>query len=227
MRQRDRGASRVTLLTWLLFAGAVTLLTVRMAGYLATGSPARLVCALLAAGYLAWLLIETPVTFSALSRPAPGRPAPGRPAAESRTLAAYAAARMLLVILAVLPAPPWAAWSPWMVPPIVVFASGVALRVAAIRALGAGYTHHVVHPGERSLVTTGPYRFIRHPAYAGMLAANLGFALFFRSVPSALAWLALLAALIWRIRVEERVLWSVPGYPEFAAGRPRLLAGVW
>jgi hypothetical protein len=57
--------------------------------------------------------------------------------------------------------------------------------------------------------------------------ANLGFILFFRNAASAVAWLVLLGALIWRIRTEERVLWSVPGYPEFATGRARLLVGVW
>jgi protein-S-isoprenylcysteine O-methyltransferase Ste14 len=217
MRRPNRGMSQATLLTRLLFILGVALLAGRAAGYLVAPDPVHLVCALLMITYLAWLLLEARVTFGA----------PRDAAAESGTLVVYASARMLVVISAVLPAVPWAAWSPWMLPPVFLFISGIALRIAAIRALGAIYSHHVVRLERHPLVTTGPYRLVRHPAYAGMLAANLGFILFFRSVPSAVAWLLLLAALIWRIRTEERVLWSVPGYPEFATGRPRLLAGVW
>jgi protein-S-isoprenylcysteine O-methyltransferase Ste14 len=216
--RRDGGPGWATLLTRLLFIAAVALLTVRTAGYLATSAnPVHLASALLIIGYLIWLMLEMPVTFRA----------PRRPAADSATLVAYACIRMLLVILAVLPASPWARLSPLMAPAVALFTSGIALRMTAIRALGPVYSHHVVRLNEHPLVTTGPYRFIRHPAYAGMLAANLGFVLFFFNVPCAVAWLRLLGALIWRIRVEERTLWSVPGYPEFAAGRARLLTGVW
>jgi protein-S-isoprenylcysteine O-methyltransferase Ste14 len=217
MSRPNRGVSQATLLTRLLFILGVALLAGRAAGYLAAPDPVHLVCALLMITYLAWLLLEARVTFGA----------PRDVAAESGTLVVYASARMLVVIAAVIPAAPWAAWSLWMLPPVFLFISGIVLRIAAIRALGAIYSHHVVRLERHPLVTTGPYRLVRHPAYAGMLAANLGFILFFRSVPSAVAWLLLLAALIWRIRTEERVLWSVPGYPEFATGRPRLLAGVW
>lgn len=217
MRRQNRGMIQATLLTRLLFIIGVALLAGRAAGNLIAPNPVHVVGALLMAGYLAWLVLEARVTFGA----------PRDTAAESGTLVTYASARMLLVISAVLPAAPWPGWSPWMLPPVFLFLSGIALRLGAIRALGAIYSHHVVRLEQHPLVTTGPYRFIRHPAYAGMLVANLGFILFFRNAASAVAWLVLLGALIWRIRTEERVLWSVPGYPEFATGRARLLVGVW
>ena len=205
-------------LTRILFVVAVTVMAVRAIGYLAgVSDPAELISALLIVAYLGWLGVEIPVTFRK----------PTQPVAESRTLAAYAGARMLLVIAAVLPATPWSAWSAWMVPPAVMFVAGIALRVTAIRWLGRLYTHHVLRRERHPLVTDGPYRFLRHPAYAGMLLANLGFVLFFHHGSAVAALLLLGAVLVWRIRTEERVLWSVTGYPEFAAGRPRLLPGVW
>jgi protein-S-isoprenylcysteine O-methyltransferase Ste14 len=219
LTQRRHGAGRLAaLITRVLFVAAVTLLAARISGQLAAAAdPAHLAGPLLMAAYLAWLILEVPVTFRA----------PRQPVAEGGTLAAYAGARMVLVISAVLPAAPWPRWSPWMLPWLAMFGSGVALRTLAIRALGAGYTHHVLRRDRHVIVTTGPYRLVRHPAYAGMLLANLGFVLFFRNAASLAAWLLLLAALVWRIRTEERVLWPVPGYPEFAAGRARLLPGVW
>ena len=217
MRRPDRGMIQATLLTRLLFIIAVALLAGRAIGNLVAPDPVHVVGALLMVSYLAELVPEARVTFGA----------PRDNAAESGTPLMYASARMLLVISAILPAAPWPGWSPWMLPLVLLFFTGIALRLGAIRALGTVYSHHVVRLEQHPLVTTGPYRLVRHPAYAGMLVANLGFILFFRNPASVAAWLVLLGALIWRIRTEERVLWSIPGYPEFATGRARLLVGVW
>ena len=211
-------ASAATLFTRVLFVAGGALLVVRaVAHFAAAADPVRLVAGLLLVAYLAWVVLETRVTF--------GEPA--QRAAESRTLTAYASARTLVGVCAVLPAVPWSGWSPWLAVPIAVFAAGVALRFAAIRALGSHYTHHVVRRDDHELVTHGPYRVLRHPAYSGMLLANAGFVAFFLN-PAAVVALGLLAAALgWRILTEERVLWSLPGYPGFAATRSRLIPGVW
>ncbi|GAB3451554.1 methyltransferase family protein [Actinophytocola sediminis] len=209
--------ARVTAYTRVLFGGVVALLVVRLVGHLTTAGGARLAAAVLITGYLGWLVAELRVTFSK----------PAEPVSEVRTILAYATARALVIISAVLPDVGWTAFSAWQLLPAALFAGGIALRVIAIRHLAAQYTHHVVKREHHVVVTNGPYRFLRHPAYAGMLLANLGFVGFFLNPASVLAYLALAGVLVWRIRTEEKALWSVPGYPAFAAGRARLVAGVW
>ncbi|UVS79520.1 isoprenylcysteine carboxylmethyltransferase family protein [Actinokineospora sp. UTMC 2448] len=210
--------SAAILLTRVLFVAGSALLVFRAVTHLLAGDdPVRLVAGLFMVAYLAWVVLETRVTFQE----------PSQEAAESRTLTAYASARTVVGICAVLPAVPWTAWSPWLAAPIAVFGAGIALRFAAIRALGRQYTHQVVKRDDHELVTHGPYRMLRHPAYSGMLLANAGFVGFFLN-PAAVVALGLLAAALgWRIVTEERVLWSLAGYPAFAATRARLIPGVW
>lgn len=214
---RDR-IDPVTVLTRLLFVVAFTVLVVRGVWHLARADePEHLIAGVLAVGYLIWLAAEIPVTFRR----------PAQPAAEIRTLAVYACSRLALVVVAVAPDVPWSGFSWWAIPAVALFVAGITLRLVAIRALGALYTHHVLRRERHPIVTDGPYRLVRHPAYAGMLLANVGFVLYFVHPLSVLALSALLGALVWRIRTEERVLWAAPGYPEFATGRARLLPGVW
>jgi protein-S-isoprenylcysteine O-methyltransferase Ste14 len=57
------------------------------------------------------------------------------------------------------------------------------------------------------LVTTGPYRLVRHPIYVGLILLSLGQALAFSSW---LAGLVVLAGIVptfaWRARAEEKLL---------------------
>jgi protein-S-isoprenylcysteine O-methyltransferase Ste14 len=59
----------------------------------------------------------------------------------------------------------------------LLFASGIALAVWARRHLGRNWGMPMTQRAEPELVTSGPYRFIRHPIYSGLLTAMLGTAL--------------------------------------------------
>jgi protein-S-isoprenylcysteine O-methyltransferase Ste14 len=59
----------------------------------------------------------------------------------------------------------------------VVFASGLALAIWARRHLGRNWGMPMTQKAEPELVTSGPYRFVRHPIYTGLLTALLGTAL--------------------------------------------------
>ncbi|MFE7560787.1 methyltransferase family protein [Kitasatospora sp. NPDC057500] len=181
------------------------------------GDPVDLVAAVLAACYLGWLAVEIPVTFRTS----------GAAPSESATLLLYAAARIATAAAAVLGPLPWDTWSPLLLIPAAVFTGGVVLRQAAIRTLGRFYSHHVTRQSDHQVVTWGVYRVIRHPAYAGMLSAHLGFVAFFLNPLSAVLLVALAAAITFRIRTEERMLIDIPGYRAYADGHARLLPGLW
>ncbi len=180
------------------------------------GSP-HLVAAVFAFTYLLWILTEARISVRH----------PSQKAAENNTLLPYALSRTGTAVAAVLWPLPWDRWSMWLIVPIAVSAGAVALRLVAIRTLGRFYSHHVVRYSDHTIVSTGPYRYMRHPAYTGMLLANAGFVAFFLNPLSVVLFLALCGCVTWRILVEEQVLWAVPGYPDYASGRARLIPGVW
>jgi protein-S-isoprenylcysteine O-methyltransferase Ste14 len=60
---------------------------------------------------------------------------------------------------------------------VVVFATGIALAVWARIYLGRNWGMPTSQKDDPELVTTGPYRFVRHPIYTGILLGGLGTAL--------------------------------------------------
>ncbi|HEY0682702.1 MAG TPA: isoprenylcysteine carboxylmethyltransferase family protein [Steroidobacter sp.] len=83
---------------------------------------------------------------------------------------------------------------------VVIFVSGAALRWYAIFYLGPYFTVDV------RVGDTGPYRFVRHPSYTGVLLEFLGFALFIGNAWSMLLLVPVAIVFSYRIRVEERAL---------------------
>jgi protein-S-isoprenylcysteine O-methyltransferase Ste14 len=79
------------------------------------------------------------------------------------------------------------------------------------------------------LMTTGPFRLVRHPRYAGLLIAKFGVSLIFASV---FAWMSLLASIVLfrrRIGLEEDHLRNIfgPKYDNYAQSTQRLFPGIY
>ena len=187
-------------------------LTIAVAAHLAGG---RLAAAAFVAAYLVWVLSEARITVGT----------PTQSAAETRTLVPYAVARVTTALTAAYSAPVLP--DKFGIVLAGVFVAGVTLRAWAIREFGVQYSHRVVRISEGGLISSGPYRVLRHPAYAGMLLANIGFVGYFASPASIAALTLLVAAVLWRIRIEEDILTESPQYRAFANTRCRIVPGVW
>ena len=119
---------------------------------------------------------------------------------------------------------------PYRAAGLTVMWLGLAIRVWAIAALGSAFRTTVeVDPGQ-AVVSIGPYRWVRHPSYSGLLLIVIGFGLAVGN------WLALficavlpLPALLRRIHVEEAELTGVLGndYRAYQAQTKRLIFGLW
>lgn len=114
---------------------------------------------------------------------------------------------------------------------LALAAGGTALRFWAIGTLGGRFTSAVVVAEDQAVVERGPYRWVRHPGYAGALAFGGGVATAIgNGVALALFVATYGAAVVYRVRVEELALHEVLGerYADYAARtRWRLLPGVY
>jgi protein-S-isoprenylcysteine O-methyltransferase Ste14 len=111
-----------------------------------------------------------------------------------------------------------------------VLAFGIVLRVSAVWSLGRYFRREVTIEAGQTVHSSGPYRWLRHPAYTGDLLIVFGFGLAWGSWIGAAAGTALaLAGHLPRIRVEEDELRRALGepYERYANGRARLVPGVW
>jgi protein-S-isoprenylcysteine O-methyltransferase Ste14 len=107
---------------------------------------------------------------------------------------------------------------------------GLLLRWWSFVTLGKLFTVVITTSEDQPVVDRGPYRFLRHPSYTGLLLALLGCGLIYQNWVSTAGSVAIvLAALVYRIRIEERALNAALGdrYGDFAAGRARLVPFVW
>ena len=107
---------------------------------------------------------------------------------------------------------------------------GIFLRAAAFRALGRYFTFHVQTRAHQPVISTGPYRLLRHPGYTGLWLVLIGLALMCGTWIAAAATVLLPAiGFAVRIHVEEQALEANLGeaYVTFAATRKRLIPFVW
>lgn len=112
---------------------------------------------------------------------------------------------------------------------VAVTGTGIALRQWAIATLGDYFVGHVlVQPGQ-TVVSSGPYRWLRHPSYTGQWLEMIGVGLSTGNVVSAATCVLVpLVGITARISGEERELaGSLPGYGDYIQGKPRLIPFVW
>jgi protein-S-isoprenylcysteine O-methyltransferase Ste14 len=113
---------------------------------------------------------------------------------------------------------------------IIVIWLGLAVRVWAVLTLGESFRTFVEVDADQAVVTRGPYRWVRHPSYTGLLLIAAGFGV------GAGNWLSLLICavvpplgLLPRIAVEEAEMIRVLGeqYRSYQKATHRLVPGLW
>ena len=107
---------------------------------------------------------------------------------------------------------------------------GFTLRHVSIHILGKYFRTTVEIDEDQPIIQTGPYRFVRHPSYSGIILFFIGYGVLSQN------WLCLAAcillpitALSYRIKVEERALVYELGtkYKDYRAKTKKLIPFIW
>ncbi|KON80644.1 isoprenylcysteine carboxylmethyltransferase family protein [Azoarcus sp. PA01] len=103
---------------------------------------------------------------------------------------------------------------------VLLIAAGLAMSVAAALHLGANLTP-LPRPREHAtLVVTGPYRWVRHPIYCGLILMAVGWALFIHG------WLTVIYAavlgLFFDIKSRREERWLVERFPHYTGYQQRV-----
>lgn len=106
--------------------------------------------------------------------------------------------------------------------------AGVALAIQARRMLGRNWSSEVQIKQDHELIQHGPYRYVRHPIYTGLLLAFFGTALKMGDWRGWIALAIVLASFWYKSRQEERFLLARFGapYAEYMQHTKALLPGV-
>jgi protein-S-isoprenylcysteine O-methyltransferase Ste14 len=108
--------------------------------------------------------------------------------------------------------------------------AGITIRWTAIHALGVLFTGRVQIREGHTLIRTGLYPRLRHPAYTGSLLAYFGIGLAFANWWTLVfSFLPYLVAIGYRIHVEEAVLQETfgPDYAQYAQTTKRIVPWVY
>ncbi|MEA3511946.1 MAG: isoprenylcysteine carboxylmethyltransferase family protein [Actinomycetota bacterium] len=101
---------------------------------------------------------------------------------------------------------------------------GLALVVWAVLVFGRGVTPSPMPSRKAQLRTRGPYRWIRHPMYSGVITLMAGSALGRRNWVAAGLWILLVAFFLAKMRWEERrLVETYPGYSSYRETVPALI----
>lgn len=132
-----------------------------------------------------------------------------------------------------------ATWAPFVIPwlhgaPLgavsqgvsdVLLLAGTAWAVWSLRSLGRNLS---VIAQVRDVADGGPYRWIRHPLYAGEIVSTLGLAIAAHSLAAITVWLGICALQAYRAVREEQLLLAVlPGYGAYRIRTAALLPGIF
>jgi methyltransferase len=97
--------------------------------------------------------------------------------------------------------------APWVIAGLTLFGAAKALKWWAILSLGPAWTFRVITVPGTSLVTGGPYRFVRHPNYIAVVGELVAVAIMTGArITGSIAVIGFGLLILKRVGVEERAL---------------------
>jgi protein-S-isoprenylcysteine O-methyltransferase Ste14 len=175
--------------------------------------------------WLAWLLYWVISAFGAKTT---------RRRESSASRLSHVLPLLVGVTLIAWPHPHLGHWMSWQfLPPgparfasaLVLVAAGLAFTVWARVQLGTNWSGSVTLKEGHELVRSGPYAYVRHPIYTGLLVALLGTAVACGELRALIGLAVVAAAFVRKLRIEERFMReSFPEqYARYSAEVPALI----
>jgi methyltransferase len=113
-------------------------------------------------------------------------------------------------------------------PMFAIFLAANAVRWWVIRTLGEHWNVQVMDSTRLGVVTSGPFRYVRHPNYAAVFAEMFALPLIHTAwITATVGAIAHAAVLAHRLSTEERVLFANADYRAVMTGKPRFLPGLF
>ena len=119
---------------------------------------------------------------------------------------------------------------PWAVPGSILWIAGYVLLLwAMVVNIHFEVTVRIQEERGHKVCMTGPYQYVRHPGYVGMILMDIGPPLILGSLWMFVPVCALVILMVIRTAWEDRILrCELPGYTEYAGKvNHRLFPGVW
>jgi protein-S-isoprenylcysteine O-methyltransferase Ste14 len=125
----------------------------------------------------------------------------------------------------------WSALPFWTTYPGIAFLAAAVLLITWTLAKNPHAESSVRIQNDRgqAVITTGPYRFVRHPMYVGLTLLHVSMSLILGSAGVFCVAAAIALLLFWRTALEDRTLrQELPGYEDYTSiTRYRLMPGIW
>jgi len=117
----------------------------------------------------------------------------------------------------------------FIVPGSILTALGLFGAVWARIYLGRNWSGYVTYKEDQTLVTTGPYRYVRHPIYTSMILMFIGTILYYGTLFISIFFVILGISFILRTRKEEEIMVKLFGekYTEYMKGTKRLIPFIY
>ena len=113
-------------------------------------------------------------------------------------------------------------------PMLALFVFANIVRWWVIRTLGEHWNVQVMDSTKLGVITTGPFRYVRHPNYAAVFVEMIALPLIHTAWITALAGaVAHAIVLTFRLSAEERVLFADSQYAAAMRSKPRFLPGLF